>query len=155
MFNEKEAGIADSGRQPSAREMAASVVDIIDNYRTCEFATLSRAGVPQTVPVSPILLDDGRLFMATSIGLPQKAFNIRRNPRVSGICPYGCAYRRVDISQTRNGRSGGELGIDIGNLEGSPRTAFGAAACMNCLSTRWVKISQRKCHVRCGVVKKK
>ena len=81
--NEKETGIADSEERRPVREMAASVVDIIDNYRTCEFTTLSRAGVPQTVPVSPILLDDGRLFLATSIGLPHKAFNVRRNPRVS------------------------------------------------------------------------
>lgn len=63
--------------------VGASVVDIIDNYRTCELTTLSRDGLPRTVPVAPLLLDDGRLFFATSIGLPQKAFNIRRDPRVS------------------------------------------------------------------------
>ena len=31
----------------------------------------------------PRLLTDGRLLLTTSIGLPQKAFNIRRNPKVS------------------------------------------------------------------------
>jgi hypothetical protein len=61
----------------------ASVLDIIDNYRTCEFTTMFRDGSPQTWPVSPVLLEDGRFFLATSIGLPQKAFNIRRNPKVS------------------------------------------------------------------------
>lgn len=68
---------------PTARVAPVPVLDIIENYRTCEFTTLSRDGSPQTVPVSPLLLDDGRLLVATSIGLPQKAFNIWRNPRVS------------------------------------------------------------------------
>jgi hypothetical protein len=64
-------------------DVVVSALDVIANYRTCEFTTLFRDGSPQTWPVSPLLLDDGRFFVATSIGLPQKAFNIRRNPRVS------------------------------------------------------------------------
>jgi hypothetical protein len=63
--------------------MPARAVDIIASYRTCEFTTLFRDGSPQTWPVSPLLLRDGRFLLATSIGLPQKAFNIRRNPKVS------------------------------------------------------------------------
>jgi hypothetical protein len=58
-------------------------VDIIVNYRTCEFTTLFRDGSPQTWPVSPLLLADGRFLLCTSIALPQKAFNIRRNAKVS------------------------------------------------------------------------
>jgi len=58
-------------------------LDIIDNYFTCEFTTLARDGSPQTWPVSPRLLTDGRLLITTSIGLPQKAYNVRRNPKVS------------------------------------------------------------------------
>lgn len=64
----------------------ASIVDtlaIIENYRTCEFTTVFRDGSPQTWPVSSLLLRDGRFLLCTSIGFPQKAFNIRRNPRVS------------------------------------------------------------------------
>lgn len=73
-----------------------SVVEIIDNYRTCEFTTFSRDGHPQTAPVSPLLLDDGRLFLATSIGLAQKALNVRRNQRVSMLFsePSGSGVRR-------------------------------------------------------------
>jgi Pyridoxamine 5'-phosphate oxidase len=63
--------------------MSAAALDIIDKYFTCEFTTLSRDGSPQTWPVSPRLLTDGRLLVTTSIGLPQKAFNVRRNPKVS------------------------------------------------------------------------
>jgi hypothetical protein len=33
--------------------------------------------------VTPRLLHDGRFLLTTSIGLPQKAFNIRRDPKVS------------------------------------------------------------------------
>ncbi|MGE2730211.1 pyridoxamine 5'-phosphate oxidase family protein [Mycolicibacterium vaccae] len=63
--------------------MPSTPVDIIDNYFTCEFTTTSRDGFPQTWPVSPRLLADGRFLVTTSIGLPQKAFNIRRNPKVA------------------------------------------------------------------------
>ena len=63
--------------------MSSSALDIIDRYFTCEFTTLSRDGSPQTWPVTPRLLTDGRFLLATSIGLPQKAFNIRRNSKVS------------------------------------------------------------------------
>jgi hypothetical protein len=58
-------------------------MDVIDKYFTCEFTTLSRDGSPVTWPVTPRLLEDGRFLLATSIGLPQKAFNVRRNPKVS------------------------------------------------------------------------
>ena len=63
--------------------MSSAALDIIDKYFTCEFTTLSRDGSPQTWPMVPRLLTDGRLLLTTSIGLPQKAFNIRRNPKVS------------------------------------------------------------------------
>jgi pyridoxamine 5'-phosphate oxidase-like protein len=63
--------------------MPTSFHDVIENYFTCEFTTLSRNGSPVTWPVTPRLLADGRFLLTTSIGLPQKAFNIRRNPKVS------------------------------------------------------------------------
>jgi len=62
---------------------ALAAVDIIEKYFTCEFSTLSRDGTPVTWPVSPRLMTDGRFLLTTSIGMPQKAFNIRRNPKVS------------------------------------------------------------------------
>jgi hypothetical protein len=63
--------------------MPTTYLDIIEKYFTCEFTTLSRNGSPVTWPVSPRLLADGRFLLTTSIGMPQKAFNIRRNPKVS------------------------------------------------------------------------
>ncbi|WNG86302.1 pyridoxamine 5'-phosphate oxidase family protein [Mycobacterium sp. ITM-2016-00317] len=85
--------------------MTSPAVEIIDNYFTCEFTTISRDGTPQTWPVSPRLLADGRLLVTTSIGLPQKAFNIRRNPKVgmlfseptgSGVSPPGAVLIQGD-----------------------------------------------------------
>lgn len=61
----------------------SAALDIIDRYFTCEFTTVARDGSPVTWPVSPRLLSDGRFLLGTSIGMPQKAFNIRRNPKVS------------------------------------------------------------------------
>jgi hypothetical protein len=63
--------------------MPGGSLNIINEYFTCEFTTLSRDGSPVTWPVSPRLLPDGRFLLGTSIGLPQKAYNIRRNPKVS------------------------------------------------------------------------
>src|SRR5690349_20635124 len=62
---------------------ASDAAAIIRNYRTCEFTTVFRDGSPQTWPVSPLLLPDNRILLRTSIGFPQKALNIRRNPKVS------------------------------------------------------------------------
>lgn len=55
----------------------------MERYFTCEFTTLARDGSPVTWPVTPRLLADGRFLLTTSIGMPQKAFNIRRNPKVA------------------------------------------------------------------------
>ncbi len=56
---------------------------IVRRYRTCELSTLGKDGTPQTWPLCARLLDDGRFLLTTSIGLPAKVFNLRRNPKVS------------------------------------------------------------------------
>lgn len=62
----------------------AEVEAVFREFRTCEFSTLARDGTPITWPMLPFWRPDTRVFMTTtSIGLPDKAFNIRRNPRVS------------------------------------------------------------------------
>lgn len=55
----------------------------VDAYRTCEFATLSKDGIPLTWPTSAKRQDDGTFLITTSLGFPQKAFNIRRDSRVA------------------------------------------------------------------------
>ena len=82
--------------------MSTTALDIIDKYFTCEFTTVSRGGSPQTWPVSPRLLSDGRLLVTTSIGLPQKAFNVRRNSKPT--------MRRYDIASEPMGSGVAEPG---------------------------------------------
>jgi hypothetical protein len=57
---------------------------VFHNFRTCEFSTLARDGAPQTWPTLPFHQhEDGRFLVTTSVGLPQKAYNVRRDGRVS------------------------------------------------------------------------
>ncbi|GLW33585.1 pyridoxamine 5'-phosphate oxidase family protein [Actinoplanes regularis] len=57
--------------------------DLIDAYRTCELATLTKDGSPVAWPTSGLRLDDGTFLLTTSLGYPQKAYNIRRDGRVA------------------------------------------------------------------------
>ncbi len=60
------------------------VEGVFREFRTCEMSTLAKDGSPITWPTMSFWHpDDNRFLITTSIGLPQKAFNIRRNPRVS------------------------------------------------------------------------
>ena len=60
------------------------VEEVFREFRTCEISTLARDGSPITWPTLPFWQPrKGRFLITTSIGLPHKAFNIRRNPRVS------------------------------------------------------------------------
>ena len=56
---------------------------VVDRYRTCEFATLSKSGVPIAWPTATLRRPDGTFLITTSIALPQKAYNVRRDPRVA------------------------------------------------------------------------
>jgi hypothetical protein len=57
--------------------------DVIDVYHTCELLTVGRDGTPIAWPTVAGRRPDGTLQISTSIGLPQKAFNIRRDERVA------------------------------------------------------------------------
>lgn len=62
----------------------AEVYLVLRCFLTAELATVSRSGNPICWPVLPsIETETFRVAIATSIGLPQKALNIRRDPRVS------------------------------------------------------------------------
>ena len=60
-----------------------TVLAVLDRYRTCEFATLSKSGVPIAWPTATLRRADGTFLITTSIALPQKAYNIRRDGRVA------------------------------------------------------------------------
>jgi len=59
------------------------LASVVDAYRTCEFLTVSRSGLPIAWPTISVRRPDGTFVISTSIGLPQKAFNVRRNPAVA------------------------------------------------------------------------
>lgn len=65
-------------------QLPVHVTAVFQHFYTAELTTLGRGGAPVTWPVLPIFWEKrGLIIVATSIGLPQKAFNIRRNPQVS------------------------------------------------------------------------
>ena len=69
-------------------------------YRTCEFATVSRAGVPVAWPaVCLIAPDGGSITLTTCIALPRKALNIRRDPRVALLFSDPTGTGRHDLPQ--------------------------------------------------------
>lgn len=64
--------------------LPAELGEVFRAFRTCEFSTLARDGTPITWPTLPFYDErKGAFLVTTSIGLPQKVFNARRNPHVS------------------------------------------------------------------------
>lgn len=64
-------------------DLPEDVLAVLREFRTAEFTTLGRDGAPSTWPLAARWdAADGRFLITTSIGYPQKAFNVRRNPRV-------------------------------------------------------------------------
>ena len=68
---------------PMGTTMNENLKAVVSAYRTCEFLTVSRDGTPIAWPTISIRQPDGTFLISTSIGLPQKAFNVRRNPAVA------------------------------------------------------------------------
>ncbi|MGW7382428.1 pyridoxamine 5'-phosphate oxidase family protein [Streptomyces sp. NPDC054794] len=58
-------------------------LDVLDAYRTCEFATLGRDGTPLAWPTAVRRHEDGTLRLTTSLAFAQKALNVRRDGRVA------------------------------------------------------------------------
>ncbi|GHB56657.1 hypothetical protein GCM10010347_28450 [Streptomyces cirratus] len=61
----------------------AAPLDVLDAYRTCEFATLGRDGAPLAWPTAVSRRQDGTLLLTTSLAFAQKALNVRRDGRVA------------------------------------------------------------------------
>lgn len=65
-------------------DLPSEVDAVFREFRVCEFTTLARDGTPTTWPTAARYEPEHmRFLITTSIGLPQKAFNIRRNSRVA------------------------------------------------------------------------
>jgi pyridoxamine 5'-phosphate oxidase-like protein len=64
--------------------LPTEVEAVFRNFRTCEFSTLAKDGTPLTWPTLPFWdAEQRRFIVTTSIGFPQKVFNLRRDGRVS------------------------------------------------------------------------
>lgn len=65
-------------------QLPSTVETVFQQFFTCEFTTIAKDGTPITWPTLPIYRPALMQFVIlTPIGLSQKTFNIRRNPRVS------------------------------------------------------------------------
>jgi hypothetical protein len=68
----------------SVLTLPAEVEAVLREFRACEFSTLARDGTPISWPTSAqYQAEQSRFFLTTSLGLSQKALNIRRNPRIA------------------------------------------------------------------------
>jgi hypothetical protein len=65
-------------------QLPVEVDAVLDRFRTGELTTFAKDGTPITVEVTPLWQRDaGRILITTGIGLPQKIYNVRRNPKVA------------------------------------------------------------------------
>lgn len=84
----------------TATRIPADLLPALRAYRTAEFATVGRSGVPIAWPASVLVADDGSsVLIGTSIGFPQKAFNVRRDPRVALLCSDSTGSGAQGLSQ--------------------------------------------------------
>ncbi len=71
----------------------------LESYLTAEMSTFARSGFPVTWPVLPSFEPvSGRIAIVTSIGLPRKALNLRRDPRVSLLYSDGTGSGIADAA---------------------------------------------------------
>jgi hypothetical protein len=57
--------------------------DVFERAITCEYASLTRAGAPVTIPTTPYVGSAGTLDVSTGLTYPAKAERARRNPKVA------------------------------------------------------------------------
>jgi hypothetical protein len=79
-----EEGTHDVAPPRSRFALPLEVEEVFREFRTCEFSTLARDGTPITWPLVTLWQpEEQRFVLTTSIGAPNKAFNVRRDGRVS------------------------------------------------------------------------
>jgi hypothetical protein len=61
----------------------ADLLDVFDRAITCQYASLTRAGAPVTVPTTPYVGPGSTLDVSTGLTYPAKAERARRNPKVA------------------------------------------------------------------------
>ncbi len=66
----------------SAAAWPADLLELFERSITCEYASLTRAGAPVTIPTTPYV-GRGTLDISTGLTYPAKAERARRNPKVA------------------------------------------------------------------------
>ena len=61
----------------------AQLLPVFEKFITCEYASLTRAGEPIAMPVTPYVGVTGTLDISTGLAYPTKAERARRNPHVA------------------------------------------------------------------------
>ena len=85
---------------PTPTTALDDLADVLAAYRTCELATVTRSGSTVAWPaVSWFDRDAGELVLTTSIALPRKALNVRRDPRVALLFSDPTGSGRDDLPQ--------------------------------------------------------
>jgi hypothetical protein len=59
------------------------LLPVFENFITCEYASLTKAGAPITYPLTPYVGKRGTLDVSTGLTYPAKAERARRNPKVA------------------------------------------------------------------------
>lgn len=84
MVRQSEEGLYGGAALRGGFALPPEVEQVFMEFRTCEFSTPARDGSPITWPVITLWQpDEARFALTTSIGLPRKVFNVRRDGRVS------------------------------------------------------------------------
>jgi hypothetical protein len=76
----------------------AELSGVFEQALTCEYASLTRAGTPVTVPSTPYV-GEGTLDVSTGLAYPAKAERARRNPKVALLFadPIGAGPREPSV----------------------------------------------------------
>jgi hypothetical protein len=72
-----------SGEQLARTRWPAELNEVFERGLTCEYASLTRAGAPVTVPATPYVGAAGTIDVSTGLTYPAKAERARRNPNVA------------------------------------------------------------------------
>ncbi len=80
----------------STASWPAELGQVFERALTCEYASLTRAGGPVTVPSTPYV-GDGTLDVSTGLSYPAKAERARRNPKVALLFADPIGAGRSDL----------------------------------------------------------
>ncbi|HTX30734.1 MAG TPA: pyridoxamine 5'-phosphate oxidase family protein [Solirubrobacteraceae bacterium] len=71
------------GAQEASAVWPRELLEVFERAITCEYASLTRAGSPVTVPTTPYVGSGQTLDVSTGLTYPAKAERARRNPKVA------------------------------------------------------------------------